>query len=50
MTEDKNTSFLNNLLNVSIEAANPNFVALNENFLDRSMVRQLLWARAKLLA
>ncbi len=32
MTEDKNTSFLSNLLNVSIEAAKPNFVALNENF------------------
>lgn len=32
MTEDKNTSFLGNLLNVSIEAAKPNFVALNENF------------------
>jgi hydroxypyruvate reductase len=32
MTEDKNTSFLSNLLNVSIEAAKPNFVALNEKF------------------
>lgn len=32
MTEDKNTSFLSNLINVSIEAAKPNFVALNEHF------------------
>ncbi len=32
MTEDKNTSFLSGLVNVSIEAAKPNFVALNDNF------------------
>ena len=32
MTEDKNTSFLSSLINVSIEAAKPNFVALNDNF------------------
>ena len=32
MTEDKNTNFLHNLFNVSIEAAKPNFISLKEDF------------------
>ena len=47
MTEDKNTSFLSNLLNVAIEAAKPNFVALNENFPKPAKGRTVVIAAGK---